>query len=223
VLSEISDDPQLIQALALGLGRPVRHDFVEASGGFVHEISKEPHHSQNFGGVWHSDGSYLAEPPSLIVLQAVITPSFGGDTIWACQVAAAASLGHAEQMRLSHLYARHAARVFAGYQGAEGRADGMQAFHPVLRWLADRRAPALFHSGPCLLDVEGLEAEDLERLAAIARSTLTFRHRWNDGDIVVWDNRSTIHRALNDYQGQRRLMRRAMVQPEAPIPVPAAR
>ena len=223
ILPEITTKLDLFGTVARALGELVPHDFVSAlrHDDRIHEICKAPEHVHNFGGTWHSDGAYLKRPPRTIMLQAIEVPQSGGDTLWACQFAAQAALPLALRNDLLGRTVTHAAApVFGGYAGGSARAVAQSAKHPLFRWIPDRGESALFHSGPCAQAIAGLSAHDsaarLDEIMGIASTALIFRHRWRPGDIVIWDNRSTLHMALNDYQGQSRRMRRAMIGSEAP-------
>ena len=223
----LGTEPETLIQFASALGPLVRHDFVAgiAEHDHVHEIRKEPWHAHNFGGTWHSDGAYLARPPKFIVLQAVTIPEAGGDTLWACQIAAYKTLQRARAQDLAQAQVSHtAATVYAGYPDAGQANVPRSVCHPLFRWLPDHEEIAIFHSGPCVDAIIGLSALESERhlanLFKVATETLVFRHRWRRGDLVVWDNRATLHMAMNDYPGQSRLMRRAVVDAERPRPVP---
>jgi len=218
VLPCYSTSLSAFQALAQPLGRLIRHDFLStAKGDRIHEIYKRPEDEQNFGGVWHSDGAYLQKPPRAIMLQAVHVPDDGGDTLFACQIAAYNALPDEQKTRLRDCRVLHtAASVFGEHPGSKTAGALQSACHPLVRHVSGRRAYALFHSGPCAQRVIGVTADESrkllgEALSAATHSPLQYRHKWQAGDIVIWDNRSTMHKALNDYPGQPRLMRRAMI------------
>lgn len=208
----------VFRALAQTLGRLIRHDFVsKPDGDCIHEIYKRPEDQQNFGGVWHSDGAYLEQPPRAIMLQAVDVPKHGGDTLFACQFAAYDTLPDLLKTRFRDCQVLHtAASVFGEHPGSRSAGAPQSACHPLVRLVPGRGDYALFHSGPCAQEVIGVTGEESAKLlddalSAATRSPLQYRHEWQAGDIVIWDNRSTMHKALNDYPGQTRQMRRAMI------------
>ena len=224
VFTELSTDLQLFSRFARSLGRLVRHDFVSglSQDPYIHEIYKAPDHLQNFGESWHSDGAYLASPPRAVLLQALEVPQNGGDTLWCCQIAAYAALRHELQTSLQAHSVRHeAASVFEGYP--EGRVKNVAkgANHPLYRWIPERKEIALFHSGHCARHIVGMpdceSAEYLDALLNAAVGPRQYRHAWRPGDLVLWDNRTTMHSALNDYHGAARRMRRAMIGGQKPV------
>ena len=228
VFPQLSSDPQAFFRIARSLGTLSAHSFVPglAEERLVHEIRKDPAHVHNFGGTWHSDGAYLHRPPRFILLQAACVPDDGGDTLWACQIAAQRAIPAKLKKRMALASIRHlATSAFGGYAKADPPSLAQFAVHPVLRWLREPQESAVFHSGPCASEIVGLPAQEseglLNEILGLATTALTFRHRWCKGDIVLWDNRATMHKALNDYPGQLRVMRRALIGRAAPLRAPA--
>src|SRR5437588_12463534 len=86
--------PEQFMAFARDMGRPIEYPFVKGIEGFpeVIEVKKLEHERQNFGGIWHSDTAYLAEPPMGSMLLAREVPPYGGDTEFASQYAVHAAV-----------------------------------------------------------------------------------------------------------------------------------
>src|SRR4030081_2171448 len=99
--------PAQFMAFARDMGKPVEYSFVKGIGGFpeVIEVKKLEHERHNFGGIWHSDTSYLQEPPMGSMLLAREVPPFGGDTLFANQYLAYESLSEAMRRLLDTLIA----------------------------------------------------------------------------------------------------------------------
>lgn len=223
VLPQLTIDAAAFGRLARALGSLQHHDFLRGldQDADVHEIRKEPSHEHNFGGTWHADGSYLRQPPRTVMLQAVRTPPAGGDTVWRCQYDALASLPATLRGIVSQARLRHAAAVvYAEMPAAAPTAVAQEAEHSLVRWVRDAGRAALFHSGPCVQGVVGMGDDEgrtfLDEVFSFSSGALAFRHSWSPGDVVLWDNRATLHMALNDYPGHLRLMRRALVGRETP-------
>lgn len=180
-----------------------------------------------FGGDWHSDFSFLAEPPAGSVLSAATIPPVGGDTLWANQVAAFETLeaemkSLLEERGAIHLGApygvRHAppasARAAASVTITRGDPGAdEERVHPAVRRHPESGARALFLNPIYTTRLEGMtEAESAPVLARLyrhgTRPEHCCRHRWRAGDLVVWDNRTTLHYAVNDYDGHDRLLYR---------------
>lgn len=188
----------------------------------------------NFGGAWHSDFSFLEHPPSFTILAAVDVPPYGGDTVFASMSAAWRALDPSTQAQLLDLQAVHTARdaysrrmqpVHSGMRGMTIECDDSandERRHPLVRRHPETGATVLFFNRAYARDIDGMErSEAIELLnflhAHTTDATVTYRHRWRPGDVVVWDNRSTQHLAVNDYAGFRRELTRTTVQGEIPI------
>ena len=188
----------------------------------------------NFGGAWHSDFSFLDKPPSFTILAAVDVPPYGGDTVFASMSAAWRALDATVQHRLRPLKAVHTARdaysrrmqpVHSGMRGMAIECDDSandERRHPLVRRHPETGETVLFFNRAYVRDLDGLDrAEALETLnflhAHTTDTVFTYRHRWQSGDVVVWDNRSTQHLALNDYAGFRRELTRTTVEGEVPV------
>jgi len=187
-----------------------------------------------FGGNWHSDFSYLERPPGGSLLQAVDLPPVGGDTLWADGVTAWETLP--DDLR-AMLDGRNAIQTGKPYgvkhrptvststsvkmQRGDPEADKERALPAVRRHPISGKA-ALFVNPTYTTRLEGISEEEsapiLERVYAhMTRPEFQCRHRWRPGDLVIWDNRATMHFAVNDYDGHRRLLYRTTFEGEAPI------
>ena len=188
----------------------------------------------NFGGAWHSDFSFLPNPPSFTILAAVDVPAYGGDTMFASMSAAWRALDGATQERLRSLQAVHTARdaysrrmqpVHSGMRGMTIECDDSandERRHPLVRRHGETGETVLFFNRAYVRDLDGLERTEAVELlnflhAHTTDAVFTYRHRWRPGDVVVWDNRSTQHLALNDYAGFRRELTRTTVEGEVPV------
>lgn len=185
---------------------------------------------------WHSDYSFAAEPDVASVLQAEVVPQSGGDTTWASMFAAYDSLSdgmkaHLDGMTATHdfmkLYERPAKKV--AWQG--GRRKLMEAqrrrfppvSHPVVRLHPENGRKALFVNESFTRHIDDMtESESRSLLGHLFEQARVPEHQlrlsWNPGDLVIWDNRSTVHYALADYYPNFRLMHRVTVL-ERPRPV----
>jgi len=153
--------------------------------------------------LWHADGPFEEHPPSITILNAITIPPWGGDTMWSNQYLAYDRLPDDLRERVDTLRAVH-----AGF--------GFEATHPVVRVHPDTGRKSLFISQILTRHFEGSTQRKsyplLKHLLELATSPdLTFRHRWSEGDLLMWDNRCVIHFAIHDYGEQTRLMHRAVV------------
>ena len=234
-------DPDEQVALSRGFGPPCPTPFIGTMPDHpeVIRVLKEADEADafNFGGAWHSDFSFLERPPSYTLLHAVDVPRHGGDTVFTSMVAAldwlpgdlrevveapdAAGVHTAKDAYSPKLQALHDGLrhmdIRTDESANEERAHPLVCTHPT----SGRRV--LFFNQAYVRDLAGVALDEAERRAVLARlhhhSTehrFTVRHRWRDGDLVIWDNRATQHLALNDYGGQRRELRRTTVEGTAP-------
>ena len=192
-------------------------------------VLKEAHERKVgvFGGDWHSDFSFLKAPPAGSVLCAAEVPTHGGDTLWASQIAAYETLPSGlkdlvEGRDAVHIGAPYGVKHAPPQETRSGASIKMvrgdpaadrEVFHPAVRTHPESGRKALFVNPIYTTRLDGLSEADsrpiLERLFRHAtRPDITCRHRWSAGDVVVWDNRTTLHYALNDYDGVRRLLYR---------------
>lgn len=192
------------------------------------------HRISTFGGDWHSDFSFLERPPGGSLLQAVELPPVGGDTLWADQATAWDTLPDDLRAEVSGRRAiqtgapygvSHAPTVATSRSIRIARGDpaaDRERAHPVVRRHPDSGRAALFLNPIYTIRLEGMNEADsapiLARLYAhMTRPEFCCRHRWRPGDLVVWDNRMTLHFAVNDYDGHRRLLWRTTFAGEVPV------
>jgi taurine dioxygenase len=188
-----------------------------------------------FGGTWHSDFSFLDEPPSYTLLRAVEVPAVGGDTLWASQYAAFDALSPGMQRLLEPLRAVQTAWPH-GTRGPgsntalstsvvmtrnDPSAD-REVLHPVVRVHPITGRKALFVNPVYTQRFEGMsETESRPLLQYLfdhaTRPEFTCRVRWEPGTLAVWDNRCLLHLAINDYDGSRRLLHRTTVAGDRPV------
>ena len=201
---------------------------------YVIRVIKEPTDVMNFANAWHSDLSYLSTPPSYTLLHAWEVPDHGGDTVWSNQYLAYESLSEGLRATLDRLHAVHSAGIAYGTGGVLDRlknltsmaiAPSQQAYaehvHPavVVHPVTGRRA--LYLNPVYTLRFSGWSNEESAGLLAqlhrhSSNENFTCRLRWSPRTLAIWDNRCTMHNALNDYSGVRREMFRTSVGGSAP-------
>jgi taurine dioxygenase len=184
---------------------------------------------------WHTDLSYMARPTAYTLLYGVETPPTGADTLFADTCGAYGRLGPAKKEWLralrgvhSYVYMRTGnATYMEGNAVSEPLTDAQMArvpdvTHPLVRTnpLTGRRG--LYLGGDCLAAIEGLDAKDArpliaELFAAALKPEFQIAHVWRPRDLVIWDNRGTMHTATDyDRQRYRRLIWRTSVRGEVP-------
>lgn len=190
-------------------------------------VLKEKDQKQAIGEGWHTDHSYDEMPAMGSILRAIEVPPIGGDTLFVSMAAAYEALSPALRSFLDGLTAVHSSRhVFgASVQDSEASVSGrlgnaraatQDARHPVVitHPLSGRRG--LYVNPVFTTHIEELASEESDAILAMLyehckQPEFHCRLRWRVGDIAMWDNRATWHKAINDYHGHRRLMHRVTV------------
>lgn len=194
-------------------------------------VVKEADQTLNIGGDWHTDHSYDQAPAMGSILYAIETPPAGGDTLFCSMHAAYDALSEGMKATLRGLKARHCSRhaFGASQKDAEAHQDGrlgneaaatQDALHPVVIAHPETGRPALYINADFTLGFEGWsDAESKPLLEQIERHATqpeyTCRVSWAPGTLTMWDNRSVMHKAINDYHGHRRLMHRITIEGRA--------
>ena len=170
---------------------------------------------------WHSDMTYELAPPKLTMLYAHSAPALGGETAFANQVLAFQSLSSGLQQTLAGLRAKHSAAGLAT-QYRQDTEQAPSALHPVVRTHDETGEQALYVCRAFTERFDGWSRNDsralLEHLfEQSVRPELQARHRWQVGDLVMWDNRSLLHFAVHDHaDDEPRLIHRLQVAGSIP-------
>jgi taurine dioxygenase len=193
-------------------------------------VLKERHETVNFGGIWHSDTTYLERPPSATMLLAREIPPYGGDTLFANQYAAYDALSPRLREILDGLSAiNSSARAdvsktredrIKGTEGADSLID-YESCHPVVRTHPETGRKALYVNTAHTARFDGMTEEESAPLLAFlwthqVRPEFTCRFQWAPGSIAMWDNRCAQHNPVNDYHGHRRLLHRITLEGDVP-------
>jgi len=174
------------------------------------------------GDYWHSDVSFREHPALASLLHGIEVPPLGGDTQFASQYAAYEALSDAMKALLDGLHAVHdfAVRASLSYKPdvvENTDFDGRnRALHPVVITHPDSGRKALFVNPGFTASLDGFDAAESDALLQFlfrhcTRDEFIYRHRWQPGDLVVWDNRCVVHRAVTDYTADRYMHRTTVV------------
>ena len=155
---------------------------------------------------WHTDGAYDAEPFKATQLYALAVPSRGGDTHFASMYAAYDALPERLKERLE---GRLGAFTYGGRRKAtallnEEDRDWIPVFHPIIRTHPETKRKGLYFDPGKILRIEGLEPAESDAIIdelteRMIQPDAQYTHHWRKGDIVIWDNRCSYHRAAGDY------------------------
>ncbi len=193
---------------------------------FVSVLDSEGRGSPAYGtDRWHTDVTVVDTPPEAAVLRAVTLPDTGGDTMWASMYAAYESLSSHYQRLLDGLEALHTteslyrARPVAREANLFG--ESKSAVHPVVVRDPVTNKPALFVNSGYTERILGLTDRESESLLSMLFEHINtpdfhVRLKWDTQTLVIWDERVTQHRAINDYVG-RRVLHRVVVQGTRPV------
>jgi taurine dioxygenase len=172
---------------------------------------------------WHTDMSYLADPPQASALYALEVPPDGGDTIFCSMYAAWDALPDSLRRRVDGLRLKHDATYNSGgytRQGVTPTDDPRSSpgtLHPLVLIHPDTGRRALYLGRRRNAYVDGASLDDSNALLDTiwrhaTRESFTYRHRWRAGDLVLWDNRCTMHRRDAFDPNARRVMHRTQIK-----------
>ena len=182
-----------------------------------------------FAENWHSDWSFQAAPPSGTCLLAIDIPPHGGDTLFANQHAAWDALPAARRAELADLVAVHSARLAYAPDGTYGARDKGRSMairpseealavqtHPLVPAHPETGRRGFYSTLGYIIGIDGWEPEAalplLQELTQWqGREEFTYRHRWGPGMLIMWDNRSLLHKATGGYEGHRRELHRTTI------------
>jgi taurine dioxygenase len=226
----LGEDEQV--ALAERFGTPSVFPIARHFGGtsILGHIEDTPDSPPDADG-WHTDITWIDAPPKVAILCALDIPAHGGDTLWADLYGAWDRLSPTMQGALGGLRVRHTqgdgfwaavGRNMTPEQLAELRAAFPGAEHPLVRTHPLTGRKALFVAGSFMHSIVGMHPDESDGLLGWLRSriedpNLQVRWRWQAGDVAIWDERCTNHRALSDHYPQHRRMRRCTVDGEVPV------
>jgi taurine dioxygenase len=180
---------------------------------------------------WHSDMTFTPRPPSLTFLHAQILPEWGGDTLWANTTAAYLALSEPMRSMLAGLNAVH--DFSFGFQESIAEPGGYERFrdairenpalsHPLIRTHPVTQQKSLYVNELFTVKIEGMGALESKAIlnmlyAQVIVQEFTVRLQWEKNTLVIWDNRITQHKPINDYFPQHRRLHRVTVCGEQPV------
>jgi taurine dioxygenase len=223
--------PQAQLAFAQRFGQPVEYPQLKGLPDcpLITPVVKLEHERVNFGGIWHSDTTYLECPPMASMLYAVEIPPYGGDTLFANQYLAYETLSVGCRKLLDGLVGVASSLKADASRTREDRlrAAGVEhkaliAEHPVVRTHPETGRKALYVNVGHTTHFRGLTEDESRPLldflfAHQVKPELTCRFQWQPGSLAFWDNRCAQHNPVNDYHGFRRVMHRVTLAGDRPV------
>jgi taurine dioxygenase len=224
--------PAEFLAAARRFGRIGEYPFVKGIDGFpdITPVVKLEHERMNFGGIWHSDTTYLEHPPMATMLIARELPPFGGDTLFANMYLAYETLSEGMKALIGRLVAVNSSAKADVTRTREDRVrDGAKAEakreylaeHPAVRTHPETGRKALYVNVAHTLKFKDMTVEESAPILSflgnhLARPEFTCRVGWRTGSLTLWDNRCVQHNPVNDYHGWRRVMHRVTLAGDKP-------
>ena len=195
---------------------------------FVTPISNIKVDGKPIGGLgdaeatWHSDMTYVEVPPPASILLGVEIPENGGDTFFADQRAALASLPEDLRQRIEGLSIKHNAahdsvgNLRPGFEAFDDPRDAPGAVHPIIRKHNETGDACLYLGRREWAYIPGLSLEESEALlddlwSYAVPADYVVEQNWTPGDVIIWDNRRCLHKRTSIHPSQRRLLLRCQV------------
>jgi taurine dioxygenase len=220
--------PEQHVALAAHFGELEHHEFFDNQGEGSEHITVLDSERGDRSNMWHVDEQFLVKPPVITMTHAICLPTYGGDTSFISLHAAYEGLSVRMQQYLDGLTALHDLARIAEmmWQGGHGTAahladelrKGKQATHPVVLVHPLNGRKALYVSPTYTRFIQDLPMAESTAILNylflhVQRPEFGYRHRWQEGDLLVWDNRSVMHHAAADYDDRRVMHRISVVGP----------
>ena len=197
----------------------------------VYVLSNKVEDGRTIGDVdagqgWHTDASFLERPAMCTMLLALEVPAEGSDTLLADLCAAWETLPDERKAVLDGLQVRHSWRSLMALKGVTLDPDRdyvADVVHPMVRCHPADGRKALWISTGTTTGIEGMDDADALALLAelvdyVTQDRFVFRHKWRVGDLLIWDNRCTLHRGTRfDVTRYQRLVHRTWVRGERPV------
>jgi taurine dioxygenase len=233
--SGLDDESQM--ALAHQFGQPSIFPLLKLLGatGPTFQVIEDGPESPNEANYWHTDVTWTEEPPKIALLRAGVMPASGGDTMWGSMTAAYESLSPLFRERLIGLEVVHDNEAFI--EGVTRKMGDNEETHRIMNQLRESYPPvthplirthpetgrrALLWGGRFMRRIVGMNPEESQAILGfltrhIESPTLHCRWQWTPGDLAIWDERSTVHQAVNDHFPQYRSVHRCVVDGDRPF------
>jgi alpha-ketoglutarate-dependent sulfate ester dioxygenase len=222
-------DPGSLTGLARLFGEPTEAHPVEPSVEGHPEVLALDSDEGARADVWHSDLTFQPSPPMGALLHAMVVPPVGGDTIWSDMAATYEAMSPTLRGFLDGLTASHTPAKAGGYfsqrdpegDKAQRTAAAEPTHHPVVRVHPETGRRSVFVNPLFTEKIDGLRRNESDALLGVIQHVATqperlVRWHWHQGDVAFWDNRCTMHYALLEFTGPRRMNRVALVG-EVPV------
>ncbi len=217
--------PEQHMALGRAMGEIEVHSFFPNLGSGYEHVTILDSADGGTASIWHTDETFLPHPPLGTITWAKEMPSYGGDTMWSSTTRAYDALSNHMKSYLEGLTAVHDFAALTELKARFGLAtyerygeevlQGRRTTHLVVRAHPVTGRKGLFVNPTYTTHLVGLPPDESDLILGflyrhMIKEQFTWRHCWRQGDLVLWDNRSTMHRVIPDFT-ERRLMHRVSV------------
>lgn len=228
--------PETQMAFGKMFGDLNRHSYVKGMDDYpdVFRIVKKPTDAHHFGNAWHSDLAYEETPAMATVLYGMDVPAAGGDTMFTSLHEAYDALSDGMKRMLGDLrvvftnantYGKDASRFKVGVakdMKVEQAPEEKEVSHPLVRTHPETGRKALYLSTTHFSRIEGMTKDESQPLLTqlsthAVQPDFTCRFKWRPGSVAMWDNRCTMHYAVNDFPNTQRIMQRVTLQGDKPF------
>lgn len=229
---QLSDDD--LERFTLYFGPFGDDPFIAPIAGREHIIAVQRRADETtsiFAEQWHTDWSFQATPPQGTCLYGITIPPQGGDTLFADQVTALAQMPDSLRQQLEGRQAVHSAVLGYSPGGVLGNADkaagrsmdirpsedaAATQLHPIIRTHPETGKQSLYGALGYIIGIDGMEGDaESELLTELynwqTRDEFQYRHQWQAGTLLMWDNRSVLHHATGGFEGHDRLLHRTTI------------
>ncbi len=233
--SNLDDESQM--ALAHRFGQPSVFPVLKLMGatGPTFQVIEDGPDSPNEANYWHTDVTWTEDPPKVALLRAGVVPESGGDTMWGSMTTAYDALSPVMQELLAGLEVVHDNESFIEAVSRKmGDSDETRKLmddlrdtyppvtHPLIRTHPETGRRAILWGGRFMKSVVGMSFEESETILGFLRRHIESPHlhcrwSWTPGDLAIWDERSTVHQAVNDHFPQHRTVHRCVVDGDRPF------
>jgi taurine dioxygenase len=228
---DLDEQAQVRFAERFGELSPIHTDHHSATNKAVMYIGNRRKHGRLVGALplgemqFHSDQCYQERPAMATMLYAIEIPSAGGNTLFASGYKAYDALPGEVKERLAGKRAVNVYDYGGGVLERKGMVSpeqGVSCAHPVVRTHPATGRKSLYVNRLMTHHIEGIPAGESERLlellfAALERPEFVYEHRWREGDLVLWDNRCTLHARRDFDPNESRWLRRVTIRGDKPF------
>jgi len=226
-----SISPAQLEAFARGFGELEDHPAYPKVGDTAVQMLESTKDKPSKIELWHSDMTFSATPPALTIVHGKIIPDVGGNTLWSSAAAAFDALSVPMQTLLLSLTAEHDfANGFKESLAEPGGRERLQGtldanppvVHPLVRTHPVSGRRAIYVNPLFTTRIVELQSDESDALLELlynlsVADELTVRLQWEQDTVAIWDNAVTLHKPINDFFPQHRLLHRLTVQGSVPV------